>query len=152
MTGDSGDYEDEGDDSDHANSIPTSSWPRQAATELERFHLETSDVDSYEGKEGNNADEKEEASQADDESPQIVEDRGHSRCSNVNRYQGKDGDNADEEEEESQSNDWSTQTVEDWGLRTRECADWTVYFRPVKYNNDEANARARNVSKAKTVF
>jgi hypothetical protein len=32
------------------------------------------------------------------------------------------------------------------------CEDWTVYFRPVKYNNGEANAMASEVSKAKTVL
>ena len=47
---------------------------------------------------------------------------------------GDDAD-ADEEEEASQANDGSMQNVEDWGHTTRECEDWTVYFRPVKYNN-----------------
>ena len=36
--------------------------------------------------------------------------------------------------------------------RTRPCEDWTVYYRPVKYDNGEANATASEVSKAKTVL
>ena len=36
--------------------------------------------------------------------------------------------------------------------RTRQCEDWTVYFRPVKYDNGKANATASEVSKAKTVL
>jgi len=50
--------------------IPTASRRRWPATELERFHLETSDVDGYEGEDGNGADADadggEEASQAND--------------------------------------------------------------------------------------
>jgi hypothetical protein len=42
--------------------------------------------------------------------------------------------------------------VEDWGHITRECEVWTVYFRSVKYNNCEANAKASDVSEAKTVL
>jgi len=74
--------------------------------------------------------------------------------SDVDGYQGEDGDDvdADEEEEASQANDGSTQNVEDWGHSTRQCEDWTVYFRPVKYNNGEANATASEVSKGKTVL
>jgi len=64
---------------------------------------------------------------------------------------GDDAD-ADEEEEPSPANDESTQNVEDWGHSTRECEDWTVYFRPVKYDNGEANAMASDVSEAKTVL
>jgi len=37
------------------------------------------------------------------------------------------------------------------GHSTRECEDWSVYFRPVKYNNGEANATASEVSEAKTI-
>ena len=45
-------------------------------TELERFDLATSDVDRYEGEDGDDAyaDEEEEASQAGDGSTQNVED------------------------------------------------------------------------------
>jgi hypothetical protein len=69
----SGDIEDEGDESD---TIPTASRRRQAATELERFDLSTSDVDRYEGEDGDdvNANEEEEALQADDGSTQNVDD------------------------------------------------------------------------------
>jgi len=73
MPGGSGDFEDEGDESDV---IPTASRRRRAATELESFDLGTCDVDGYEGKDGDDvdADEEEEASQADDGSTQNVED------------------------------------------------------------------------------
>jgi len=76
MPGDSGNCEDEDDESDKCDAIPTSSRPRRAATELERFDLGTSNVDGYEGEDGNyaDADEGEEASQADDGSMQNVED------------------------------------------------------------------------------
>ena len=98
------------------------------------------------------ADEGEEASQADDGSTQNVKDWWHGRTSNDDRYEGKDGDNADEEKAASQADGGSTQNVEDWGHSTRECEDWTVYFRPVKYDNGEANAMASDVSEAKTVL
>jgi len=73
MPGGSGDFEDEGDESD---AIPTASRRRRAATELERFDMATSDVDWYEGDDGDeeDADEEEDASQADDGSTQNVED------------------------------------------------------------------------------
>jgi len=112
MPGGSGDFEDEGDESD---TIPTASRQQRTATELERFDLGTSDVDGYDGEDGDDAD-------------------------------------ADEEEGASQADDGSTQNVEDWGHSTRECEDWTVYFRRVKYDNGEANATASNVSEAKTVL
>jgi hypothetical protein len=35
---------------------------------------------------------------------------------------------------------------------SRACEDWTVYFRPVKYDNGEGNATASDSSKAKTVL
>jgi hypothetical protein len=72
MPGGSGDFEDQGDESD---AIPTSSRRQRAATELEMFDLGTTDVDGYEGEHGHNADadEEEEASQADDGSTQNVE-------------------------------------------------------------------------------
>jgi len=61
MRGGSRDFEDEGDESD-AN--PRASRRRRATTELETFDLGTSDVDGYEGEDGDDAhaDEEEEAS------------------------------------------------------------------------------------------
>jgi hypothetical protein len=44
------------------------------------------------------------------------------------------------------------QPLEDIGYSTRECEDWRVYFRPVKYDDGEANAMAGDVCKAKTVL
>jgi hypothetical protein len=72
MPGGSGDFEDQGDECD---AIPTASHQRWAATELERFDLGTSDVDGYEGEDGNDADadEEEEASQAKDGLTQNVD-------------------------------------------------------------------------------
>jgi len=80
MPGGSGDYDDEGDESDERDAIPTTSRLRRPATELERFDLGTSDVDGYEGNDGDDADadEEEEASLADDGSTHNVEDWGHS--------------------------------------------------------------------------
>jgi hypothetical protein len=65
MPGGGRDFEDEGDERD---GIPTASQRRWAETELERFDLGTSDVDWYEGEDGDDADadEEEEASQAND--------------------------------------------------------------------------------------
>jgi len=78
MRGGSGDYEDEGDESDERDAIPTASQQGRPATELERFDLGTSGVDRYEGEDGDDADAdedvEEEASEADDESTQNVED------------------------------------------------------------------------------
>jgi len=82
MPGGSGDFEDDGDESDDRDAIPTASRRRRPATELERFDLETSDIDGYEGEDGDDADadadadadEKEEASQVDDGSTQNLED------------------------------------------------------------------------------
>ena len=70
--GGSGDCDDDGNESD---AIPTASRRRQAATELGRFDLETSDVDRYEGKDGDDADAdvEEEALQAEDGSMQNIE-------------------------------------------------------------------------------
>jgi hypothetical protein len=39
---------------------------------------------------------------------------------------------------------WRTEGI------VRECEDWTLYFRHVKYDNGEANATASDVSDAKT--
>jgi len=76
MPGGSGEYEDEGDKSDERDAIPTASQRRRPVTELERFDLGISDVDGYEGNDGDDADadEEEEASLADDVSTQDVED------------------------------------------------------------------------------
>jgi hypothetical protein len=78
MPGGSGDYEDEGDERDEHDAIRTASRRRRPATELDRFDLGTSDVNGYEGEDGDDADvdadEEEEASQADDGSTQNVED------------------------------------------------------------------------------
>ena len=160
MPGDSGDQEDEGDESDVQEAIPTTSQRRQPATELERFDLGTNDIDRYEGEDGDNADadEEEEAPKANDRSTQNVEDWGLSRSdlgtSDVDGYECEHGDNADADEEEYalQADDGSTQNVEDRGPSTRECESWTVYFRPVKYDNGEANATASDVSEAKIVL
>jgi len=69
-----GDYKDEGDKSDEHDAIGTASRRRRPATEPERFDLGTSDLDGYEGEDGDNADadadKEEEASQADDGSTQ----------------------------------------------------------------------------------
>jgi len=116
MPGGCRDYNEQGDEIDESDGIHFASGRRWATSELERFNLGTSDVDRYEGNDGDNADEDkgEEASQADDGSTQNLENRGHS--------------------------------TRDWRNSTRECEDWTVYFRPVKFNNCEANAPASDVS------
>jgi len=160
MSGGSGDYQEEGDESYKRDVIPTASWHRWAAIELKRFDLGTSDVDRYEGKDGDDADadEEEEASQADDRSTQGMEDWGHSRfdlgTSDVEGYECENGDDAgaDEEEYVLQADDWSMQNVEDRGHSTRQCEDWTEYFRPIKYDNGQANARASDVSEAETLL
>jgi hypothetical protein len=74
--GGNGDYEDECDESDMRDAFTTASWGRRPATKLERFALGTSDVEGYEGKNGDNADanEDEEASQANDESTHNMDD------------------------------------------------------------------------------
>jgi hypothetical protein len=69
---DSRDSGDAGDASDEGDAIPTASRPLWPATELDRFGLGTSDVDGYEGEHGDDADEEEEASLADDGSMQNV--------------------------------------------------------------------------------
>jgi len=77
MPGGSRDYEDEGNETDECDAIPTASRRQRPTTELERFDLGTSDVDGYEGEDGNDvdadADEEEKESQADDGSTQNVE-------------------------------------------------------------------------------
>jgi len=69
----------------------------------------------------------------------------------VNIGHSDDAD-ADEEEEAFQADDGSTQNVEDQGHSTSECEDWTVYFRPLKYENNKANAMASNVSGTRSVL
>ena len=77
IAGGSGNYEAEGDESDECDGIPSDSLQQPPATDLERFDLGTSDVEWYEGKDGNDADldadEEEEASQANDGSTYNVE-------------------------------------------------------------------------------
>jgi len=78
MPGGRGDYEEEGNESDDRDSIPTFSRQRPPVTELERFDLGTRDVDGYDGTDGNDADadadEEKESSQVDHGSTQNVED------------------------------------------------------------------------------
>jgi len=76
MAGGSGNYVEECEKCDELDVIPTTSRRWRAATELERFALETTDVDRYEGGDGDdaNVDEEEVASQAKDGSTQNVED------------------------------------------------------------------------------
>jgi hypothetical protein len=73
MPGDSRNYEDEAEESDERNDIPTASWRRWAVTELNRFDMGTSDADGYNGKDADDVDEEEEALYADGESTQKVE-------------------------------------------------------------------------------
>jgi hypothetical protein len=97
----SGDFDDEGDKPD---AIPTTRRPRRVATELERFDLGSSDVDSHDNPDGHNADadEEEATSQSDDGSMQNAEGSGFGRLGlgtrDVEAYEGKDGDNPGEEE------------------------------------------------------
>jgi len=78
MPGGSGYYEDECDESDNRDAIPTTSLQRRPATELERFDLGRSDVYGYEGEDGDDADvdadAEEESSQIEDGSTKNVED------------------------------------------------------------------------------
>jgi hypothetical protein len=77
IPGGSGDYADEGDESDERNAIPSASWRRQSAIELDRFALGTSEIDGYEGEHGDDndadVDMEEDPSQANDGSMQNVE-------------------------------------------------------------------------------
>jgi len=54
------------DDGDKRDAIPTTSRRERALSELERFDLASSDVDGYEGEDGDCVDEENEAPQADD--------------------------------------------------------------------------------------
>ena len=56
MPGGSWDYQDEGDESDDRDAIPTASQRWRPVTQLKRFDLGTSDVDGYEGEDGDNVD------------------------------------------------------------------------------------------------
>jgi hypothetical protein len=56
MPGGSGDYEDEGDESNDRDAIPTTSRRQRPATELKRFDLGTGDVECYEGEDRDKAD------------------------------------------------------------------------------------------------
>jgi hypothetical protein len=117
MPGGSRDYEDAGDERDDRDAIPTLSQQQWPATELLRFDLGTSDVDGYEGEDGDDADvdaaEEEKSSQVDDGSTRMW--RTDLGPSDVDGYDGQDGDDADadEEEEASQADDGSKQNVED---------------------------------------
>jgi hypothetical protein len=74
----SGDCEHKGYESDMRNPIPTASRRRRPVPELERFDQVTSEVDRYDGEDGDNADadEGEEASQADHGSMQMWRTEG----------------------------------------------------------------------------
>jgi hypothetical protein len=78
MPAGSGDFEDEGNESNDRDAIPTASRGRRLATQLMIFDLGISHLDGYEGEVGENADtdadEEEESSQVDDGSTQNVED------------------------------------------------------------------------------
>jgi hypothetical protein len=78
VPGGNGDYDDDGNESNKRNAIPSTSRQHRPATELERFDLGTSHGDGYKGKEGDDADaeadKEDEALQADDGSTQNVED------------------------------------------------------------------------------
>jgi len=69
-------YEHESDEIHESNSIPTTIWQRCAETEVERFDQGTTDVDGYNGNDGDgtDADEEEDASPADDGSTLNLED------------------------------------------------------------------------------
>jgi len=68
IPGGSRDYEDEYYECEMCEALPTTSHQRQPPTELERFHLGSSDIDGYDVEDGDNmdadVDEEEEASQA----------------------------------------------------------------------------------------
>ena len=71
------DYEDGGDESNQRDAVPTTSWRRRPATELERFDHRTRNVDSNEGEDGPdadaNVDEQQDTSHANGGSMQNVE-------------------------------------------------------------------------------
>jgi len=77
MPGGRGNYEDDGNQTDERNAIPTASRRPHPSTELKRFDLGTGDVEGYEGEDGEHAeadaDAEEDASKAEDKSTQNVE-------------------------------------------------------------------------------
>jgi hypothetical protein len=75
MLGGSGNFEDDGEDIDKLDTIPTASEQQRAPTALESLDRGTSDIDWYEGEDDDDADadEEDQASQANDESMQNVE-------------------------------------------------------------------------------
>jgi hypothetical protein len=77
ITGGSGEYEHDCDETVECDAIPTASQRRWPTTELERFDLGTSNVNGYQDKEGNDADsdmnEADDRSQSDDRTLQLVE-------------------------------------------------------------------------------
>jgi hypothetical protein len=75
MPGGCKDYDHEGDEIYNSDAISTASQQQRASTELEMFALGTSDVDRYEGDNGDDADgdEEDEESQADDGLTQNLE-------------------------------------------------------------------------------
>jgi len=129
IPGGSVECEDEIDESDKLDAIPTASQWRRAVTELVRFYMGTSDVNRYESQDGYNPDVEEEelALQVDNGSTRNVQNWGHGKfalgTSNIDQYEGVVGNDrdADEEDEASQADDGSTQNMEDWGCSTREC-------------------------------
>jgi hypothetical protein len=76
MPGDSENYEHEGDEIDKCDTIPTVSQQARAATKRKRLNSGTSDIDLYEGGDGDDvdADDEEETSPADDGSTQNWKD------------------------------------------------------------------------------
>jgi len=76
------------------------------------------------------------------------------KTSDVHGYEGDNGDSAEANDEEGglQAEDGSTENVEDCWHSTRECEDWTVYFRSAKYDNGETNATTSNVSEARLYY
>jgi len=76
MPGGRGDHQDEGDEIDERDANPTASRPQFPATELERFQLGTSNVNRYDGKDGDDAvaDQAGEELQADNGLTQNVDD------------------------------------------------------------------------------
>ena len=69
-------YNDRGGKIEESDDIPNTSQRQQATTELEGFTLGTSDINRYQGNDGNDADvnQEDEASQADDGSTQNLAD------------------------------------------------------------------------------
>jgi hypothetical protein len=65
---------------------------------------------------------------------------------------GHDEDaDADKETKSSKADNGSAQNVEDRRHSTRECEEWKVYFRHVRYNNSAAKATGSYESEVQTV-